>query len=165
MMSSSADRQKSGFGAVASALFLTLGLICAAIFPSPASALEAHDYKMAGDAAGMRVVINFDAEPDPKWFLLRGPHRLVIDLPKTKFAIDPKALKARGLVRNVRYGHINDSTSRLILEAKGPFVVEKLDILPNEGSSGYRMVADISAASQSAFDDALAVQAQTTGAT
>ena len=140
MMSSSADRQKSGFGAVASALFLTLGLICAAIFPSPASALEAHDYKMAGDAARMRVVMNFDAEPDPKWFLLRGPHRLVIDLPKTKFAIDPKALKARGLVRNVRYGHINDGNSRLILEAKGPFVVEKLDILPNEGSSGYRMV-------------------------
>ena len=47
-------------------------------------------------------------EPDPKWFLLRGPHRLVIDLPKTKFAIDPKELKARGLVKNVRYGHIND---------------------------------------------------------
>ena len=87
---------------------------------------------MAGDAVHMRVVINFDREPDPRWFLLRSPHRLVIDLPKTQFAIDPKELKARGLVKNVRYGHINDKTSRLILEAKGPFVVDKIDILPNE---------------------------------
>ncbi len=80
------------------------------------------------------------------------PNRLVIDLPKTKFAIDPKELKARGLMANVRYGHINDKTSRLIIEAKGPFVVDKVDILPNEGSAGYRMVADISSASQRAFD-------------
>ena len=165
VVSSSADWQGSNPGALASAILLLFVLACSAVFPSAVSALEAHDYKMAGDATRMRVVINFDTEPDPKWFLLRGPHRLVIDLPKTKFAIDPKELKARGLIKNVRYGHINDGTSRLILEAKGPFVVDKLDILPNEGSPGYRMVADMSAAPQSAFDDALAVQAQTTGST
>lgn len=164
-MSRRADRQKSGFSAVASAILLFFGLAWAALLPSQASALEAHDYKMAGDSVHMRVVINFDQEPEPRWFLLRSPHRLVIDLPKTAFAIDPKELKARGLVKNVRYGHINDKTSRLILEAKGPFVVDKVDIVQNEGSAGYRMVADISAASQRVFDEALAVQAQTTGST
>jgi N-acetylmuramoyl-L-alanine amidase len=169
-MSRGAGRQESGFDAVASAIFLLFGLICATLFTSQASALEAHDYKMAGDALHMRVVINFDGEPEPRWFLLRSPHRLVIDLPKTKFAIDPKELKARGLVKNVRYGHINDKTSRLILEAKGPFIVDKVDILPDEvqpngGSAGYRLVADISSASQRAFEEALAEQAQTTGST
>ena len=164
-MSRRAGRHRSDSGTPAAAILLLLALVCSTLFPSPARALEAHDYKMAGDAARMRVVINFDGEPEPRWFLLRAPHRLVIDLPTTKFAIDPKTLKARGLIRNVRYGHINDKTSRLILEAKGPFVIDKLDILPNEGSAGYRMVADLAAASQSAFDDALAVQAQTTGAT
>nr|MDQ2705202.1 AMIN domain-containing protein [Pseudomonadota bacterium] len=124
-MSNSADRHGSGFGAVFPALFLVLGLACAAFFSSPASALEAHDYKMAGDATHMRVLINFDSEPEPRWFLLRSPHRLVIDLPKTAFAIDPRELKARGLVKNVRYGHVDDSTSRLILEAKGPFAVDR----------------------------------------
>ncbi|HEY6633398.1 MAG TPA: N-acetylmuramoyl-L-alanine amidase [Rhizobiaceae bacterium] len=133
--------------------------------PSRASALEAHDYKMAGDATHMRVVINFDAEPEPRWFLLRSPNRLVIDLPRAKFAIDPNELKARGLVTNVRYGQINDKTSRLIIEAKGPFVVERIDILANEASAGYRLVADISSASQGAFEEALAIQAQTTGST
>lgn len=164
-MSRRAGRHKSGFGAVVSAILLVFGLACSALLATPASALEAHDYKMAGDAVRMRVVIHFDSEPEPRWFLLRSPHRLVIDLPKTKFAIDPKELKARGLVGNVRYGHINDKTSRLILEAKGPFVVDRIDILENEGSPGYRMVADVSAASQSAFDEALALQAQTTGST
>ena len=146
-------------------MVLVFGLACAALLPSRAAALEAHDYKMAGDATHMRVVMNFDEEPEPRWFLLRSPNRLVIDLPRTKFAIDPKELKARGLIKNVRYGHINDKTSRLIIEAKGPFVVEKVDILANGKSAGYRLVADISSASQAAFEAVLADQAQTTGST
>lgn len=146
-------------------MVLVFGLACAALLPSRAAALEAHDYKMAGDATHMRVVMNFDQEPEPRWFLLRSPNRLVIDLPRTKFAIDPKELKARGLIKNVRYGHINDKTSRLIIEAKGPFVVEKVDILANGNSAGYRLVADISSASQAAFEAVLADQAQTTGST
>ena len=146
-------------------MVLVFGLACAALLPSRAAALEAHDYKMAGDATHMRVVMNFDEEPEPRWFLLRSPNRLVIDLPRTKFAIDPKELKARGLIKNVRYGHINDKTSRLIIEAKGPFVVEKVDILANGNSAGYRLVADISSASQAAFEAVLADQAQTTGST
>lgn len=163
-MSRRADRQESGFGAVAWAFLLLIGLACA-MLPSQASALEAHDYKMAGDATQMRVVINFDKEPEPRWFLLRSPYRLVIDLPKTSFAIDPKELKARGLIKNVRYGHINDKTSRLIIEAKGPFALDKVDIVQNEDSDGYRLMAEISSASQQAFDEALAEQAQTTGST
>jgi N-acetylmuramoyl-L-alanine amidase len=163
-MSRRADRQESGFGAVAWAFVLLIGLACA-MLPSQASALEAHDYKMAGDATQMRVVINFDQEPEPRWFLLRSPYRLVIDLPKTSFAIDPKELKARGLIKNVRYGHINDKTSRLIIEAKGPFALDKVDIVQNEDSDGYRLMAEISSASQQAFDEALAEQAQTTGST
>ncbi|MEP9389413.1 N-acetylmuramoyl-L-alanine amidase [Mesorhizobium sp. KR9-304] len=164
-MSRRATRHESNRGAPAWAVLLLLVLACSSIFPSPARALEAHDYKMAGDAVRMRVVINFDSEPEPRWFLLRAPHRLVIDLPTTKFAIDPSELKARGLIRNVRYGQINGKTSRLMLEAKGPFVIDKLDILPNEASPGFRMVADLSAASQGAFEEALAVQAATTGST
>ena len=147
------------------ALTVLLALALALTFPSPASALQAHDYKMAGDATQMRVVMNFDREPEPRWFLLRSPHRLVIDLPKTRFALDPKALKPRGLISRVRYGDINDKTSRLIIEAKGPFAIDRIDILANETSSGYRLVADLSATSKKAFEEALAVQAAITGST
>lgn len=132
---------------------------------SSAQELELRDYKMAGDSTRMRVVMNFDREPDARWLLLRAPHRLVIDLPKAKFGLDPRDLKARGLVTGVRYGDAGEGVSRLIVSAKGPFEIEKLDILANENAPGYRLVADIRAASERKFEELLAQQAQTTGST
>ena len=81
---------------------LFLAVTCLAT-PSVSHAAEAsiaaNGYKMAGDATKMRIVINYDREPNPKWFLLRGPHRLVVDLPNTKLSFSAKDLKARGLVK------------------------------------------------------------------
>ncbi|MCV3241330.1 N-acetylmuramoyl-L-alanine amidase [Mesorhizobium sp. ZC-5] len=130
-----------------------------------AAPLEAKAYKMAGDATHMRIVMQFDREPDPRWFLLRGPHRLVIDLPETNFSVDARELKARGLVAGVRFGNVGEGRSRLILSAKGPFAVERVEVLENEKSEGYRLVADIAASSERVFDEALAEQTQTTGST
>ncbi len=162
MRNGASTRRDRAMHTLALMLFAAL---CAFLLPSHSFALEAHGYKMAGDATHMRVVMNFDAEPEPRWFLLRAPHRLVIDLPKTSFAIDPDELSGKGLIANVRYGHINDKTSRLILETNGPFVVDNLDIEPNEDAAGFRLVADVSAASQKAFDESLSIQAQTTAST
>jgi N-acetylmuramoyl-L-alanine amidase len=144
-----------------------LALAFASFAPTAFAAdpMKASDFKMAGDALNMRIVLQFDREPDPKWFLLRGPHRLVIDLPQTAFMVEPRALKARGLVSNVRYGALNEGASRLILTAKGPFAVDKVDVIANENGQGFRLVADISASSDRKFDQALADQAQTTGST
>ena len=109
--------------------------------------------------------MNFDREPEPKWFLLRGPHRLVIDLPDVALALKPEDAKPRGLISSVRYGALGEGVSRLILTPKGPFNVEKIEVLQNEDGSSYRMVADIAAASEREFDAALAIQAETTGST
>jgi N-acetylmuramoyl-L-alanine amidase len=143
-------------------LLLAISSDAAAAAEAP---LKASDFKMAGNSTGIRVVLQFDREPDPRWFLLRGPHRLVIDLPDTAFVVDPKSLKARGLIRNVRFGALGEGTSRLVLTAKGPFAVDKLDVVADESGKGYRLAIDISATSNRKFDQALADQAQTTGAT
>ena len=142
-------------------------LILAVVLAAPAlgAKLEARDYKMAGDALHMRVVMNFDQEPDPRFFMLRAPHRLVIDLPETRFVFEPEELEARGLIKGVRYGHLKGQTSRLVLTAKGPFTIERMDVLRNENSPGYRLVADLKAASDIEFNAALAIQAETTGST
>lgn len=135
---------------------------------TPATAntpLKASDFKMAGDATQMRVVLKFDREPEPRLFLLRGPHRLVIDLPNTNLLVDPKSFKARGLIRNVRYGATNEDASRLVLTAKGPFSVDRVDVIADEKGDGFRLAVDISASSDRKFEQALADQAQTTGAT
>ncbi len=146
---------------------LLLMALCLAFAPVSRAAdapLGATAYKMAGDATKMRIVIDFDREPDIKWFLLRGPNRLVVDLPRTRFAISAKDAKARGLVKAVRYGDQGEG-SRLILTGKGPFSIDKLDVLKNDDGAGYRIAIDMSAASDREFDEALANQALTTGST
>ncbi len=154
------------------ALFLTLACMAAVQQAQAADAaagavqpVHAVDYKMAGDAVKVRVVVDFDREPIPRWFLLRSPHRLVIDLPDTRMALDPKDLKAHGLVSGVRYGPVGEGMSRLVLAGKGPFKVDKIDVLKNREGAGYRLAVDISAASDREFDAALADQALTTAST
>ena len=127
-MATTAFRQaglKAGTRAIVALAAGLLIVLCAFAAPSLAAKLDARDYKMAGDALHTRLVLNFDGEPDPKFLLLRAPHRLVIDLPETRLVLDPRELKPRGLVAGVRYGNLDEQTSRLIITAKGPFTVER----------------------------------------
>jgi len=127
--------------------------------------LRATQFTMAGDATRVRLVMHFDREPLARWFLLRSPHRLVIDFPEAAFAIDPGALKSRGLVRDIRYGQIDAGRSRMIVGGKGPFKVETFEVLKNETSPGYRLVVDLTAAGEKQFEEALLLQADKTGST
>lgn len=127
--------------------------------PAAAGLLQARDYVMAGDATRVRIVLNLDRRPELRWFLLKEPHRLVVDLPETAFALEPEALKPRGLVTSVRYGKIGEDRSRMIFALDGPFEVENLSVMANEASPGYRMVADLVAAPEARFEAALLRQA------
>jgi N-acetylmuramoyl-L-alanine amidase len=148
-------------GVIAVVLFVIL-----LVTPGATAAnLNAKGFNTAGDAVRTRVVMQFDTEPDLRWFLLRDPHRLVIELPETRFAFEPKDTKPRGLIRAVTYGSIGGGKSRVILAAKGPFAVEQADIVANEDGQGYRLALDIVAAAQEQFDAALAEQVATTGST
>ncbi|MDX8502698.1 N-acetylmuramoyl-L-alanine amidase [Mesorhizobium sp. VK4C] len=166
-LAGTADKGRGAAGhprLMAMALFLLAVLFGLTAAARADGQLGATGYKMAGDATRMRIVMTFDREPDVKWFLLRGPNRLVVDLPRTRFALDAKDVKPRGLVRAVRFGNQGQG-SRLILTGKGPFAIDKLDVLKNDDGSGYRIAIDMSAASEREFDEALANQSLTTGST
>lgn len=139
-------------------------LVTAAATPAGA-VIRAHDYKMAGDASRIRVVLQLEREPQLRWSLMRGPHRLVIDLQDTELSLGADEVAPRGLVTGVRFGRTDAGTSRLILSTHGPFRIEGLDVLANESSPGHRLVADIVAASEAEFELALAEQITVTGAT
>ncbi|TPJ58414.1 N-acetylmuramoyl-L-alanine amidase [Mesorhizobium sp. B2-6-1] len=159
------DKGSRAGGRLLAIFCLLLSMTISLVANAADAPLTATGYKMAGDATKMRIVMDFDREPDVKWFLLRGPNRLVIDLANTKLAIDAKDLKPRGLVKGVRLGELEAGVSRLVLTGKGPFAVDKLDVLKNEDGAGYRIAIDMSAASEREFDTALANQALTTGST
>lgn len=146
-------------------MWVFLLAIASAAHAAPDQPLKAQDFKMAGDANATRIVLSFDREPEAHFMLLRGPARLVVDLSSTNFLIDPASLKPRGLVRNVRYGALGEGSSRLILTAKGPFAIDRFEVVPDEKGAGYRLAIDISATSDRKFEQALADQAATTGST
>jgi len=129
-----------------------------------AEVLRASGFKMAGDATKTRIVLSFDKMPVARWFMLRGPHRLVVDFQESIFALDPHALASKGLVTSVRYGHLEEGKSRLIIGGKGPFKVEGFDIVDVE-TGGHRIAIDLIAASEGEFETALALQADKTGST
>ncbi len=153
---------------------LVAGLFIALASPSAALAGQAEaavpavsvtDLRMAGDATRTRMLVELDRDTNVRWFLLANPHRLVVDMPGASFTIDAARTEPRGLVSRVQFGRLDETTTRLIFSSDGPFKVESVDILANEGSGGYRMVADIVAASQEEFEASLADQIAPTGST
>lgn len=144
--------------------FIWVALAIVSIFSTAASPawaedgagkLVVYDYRQAGDDNRVRVIVHFDRKPEVAWFLLRAPHRLVIDLPETEFGIDEKATAPAGLVTRVRYGRMEPGRSRMIFTMTGPFAVEDLSVLRNESSPGWRLIVDIASASEEAFEAAM----------
>ena len=139
-------------------------LVCAliaflAFAPAAAAAgelLSAHGFKMAGDASRMRVVVHFDREPELRYMLMRDPHRLVIDMADAEFRFEEAALEARGMVSEVRHGNLGQGRSRILVSFDGAFSVTRFEVVENETGEGFRLVADIAAASESAFETAMA---------
>jgi N-acetylmuramoyl-L-alanine amidase len=150
-------------------LTLVAALLVVLCMPSAGLAadegLRAGTYKVSGTARQTRIDIEFSRDPSMNWFLLRAPYRLVIDLPRTEFAFDPASLKPAGMVASVRYGDSSEGRSRLILTAKKPFKVEKIDI-PTAGAGGKVPVSiELKSASRGEFDAALNEQRTTTAST
>ena len=150
------------FALLSALLFQSASVYAADRVTSPLAALT---FRMAGDDLRTRIVVMFDREPKLSTLLLDNPHRLVIDLPETRFGFDEKSIEARGLVSRVRYGLVGKGRSRLILTLRGPFKVEDLRVLKNESASGYRLVADIVATSDREFADQLQGRKEITSST
>ncbi len=125
----------------------------------------AYAYKVAGDRNRARVIVHFEKEPEIHWFMLMHPNRLVIDLPRTKFGFDPKSLEPRGMVNQVRYGLVSETSSRLIIGIDGPFKVEDLRFADNEGAVGCRLMIDIVSVTDEEFASLMADQAAITSST
>lgn len=150
---------------LASLLWLLAALLSPAMQAAAQEPLHVRGYKMAGDAARMRVVIQFNSDPEFSWTLMRGPHRLVIEMPEAGFSFDADDLAPRGMVTAVQYGNTARERSRLILSFDGPFEVERVEVLENEDEEGFRLVADIAASSEAMFENAMAAQVETTAST
>jgi len=137
------------------ALAFLVTLVPDSAFAQGQEKIVAYDYTAAGDQNRTRIVLNFDRKPEVNWFLLRTPHRLVVDLPETDFGMDEEDTEPRGLITRVRYGRMAPGHSRMIFTMPGPFTVEDFSVKENETSPGYRLIIDIVSASESDFEAAM----------
>lgn len=134
---------------------------CAGIVRADDSDLSASAYKMSGSAKQTRVEIKFDRDPSLRWFLLRAPYRLVIELPKTRFLFEPNDLKAKGLVTGIRYGETGDGRARIMLSSSKPFAVDDLAVQP-DGKGAFALTLNLKSSTRAAFDKTLSEQSAIT---
>ena len=168
MSRSTAGRHRSGCGAVASALLARCSVSPArrSSFAAPRRS-KRMTTRWPATRVHMRIVINFDGEPDPRWFLLRWPAPAGDRPAEDQFRDRPQGAEGEGADQE-RPLRTASTTRRSAPDPRGqgPFVVDKLDMLPNEArrrATGWSRTSR--RAPQSAFDAALALQAQTTGST
>lgn len=99
--------------------------------------------RLAGDDTRVRLVLDFEREPEFRLQYLENPYRAVIDLPETVFAFPQDTLQQRGLVRSVRYGNSGNGRARMVFEFAAPAKMELAEASTEAEGAIHRMVFDI----------------------
>jgi len=107
--------------------------------------------RLAGDDSRVRLVLDFEREPDFKLHYLEEPYRAIIDLPETVFAFPEDSLQSRGLVSSVRYGNSGNGRARMVFEFASPAKIELVETSEEAAGAIHRMVFDITVVDQRDF--------------
>src|SRR5690606_37802772 len=118
-----------------------LALILLAALPAPAMALGIDQLRLGTHPEKTRLVLEMDAAPDFRAFILDNPHRLVVDLPDLESRVPGRPHSA--LVRNARTGQLQAGFARLVFDLSGPAKVLSAFVLPRANGLPDRLVIDI----------------------
>jgi N-acetylmuramoyl-L-alanine amidase len=154
--------------AIAARVLACLVLLAGAMLGSgtaQAASVQVEGMRVVGDASRARIVVDVSQSPDLRWFLLRAPHRLVLELDDVEYLHEEAHAAPRGLITDISVTAAGGTRSRMIFTGDGPFVVETVDILENEDGNGHRIVVDMVSGSDRQFEAALADQIATTAVT
>lgn len=144
---------------------LALCVLLGSLSVAAAAPVTVEAVRAVGDASRARIVMDVSDDPDLRWFLVRAPHRLIVEFDGVEYLHDHAAVQPRGLIMGIDFVEAGGAKSRMIVTGEGAFVVETVDILQNEEGGGYRLVIDMVAGSDRQFEEALAEQIATTAAT
>lgn len=123
------------------------------------SPLTAFAGRIAGDNARTRIVLDFREKPEASVRYIGNPDRIVVDLPATNFTFPSSSLAPLGLFRDIRFGSIDATHSRLVLTAKSPTKLVLTDIRKNDEGEGYRLILDAEMTDGDTFAKLVAAQA------
>ncbi|WAL62574.1 N-acetylmuramoyl-L-alanine amidase [Thermocoleostomius sinensis] len=100
-------------------LLSVMGTICFAV-PAEAAQLEVWRF----DADNNRLTFTTDEAVQPRVQLLANPTRLVIDLPDTTLARSPVEDVLDGVIREVRVGQLDATTTRIVIELEPGYTLD-----------------------------------------
>ncbi|MCP1197844.1 N-acetylmuramoyl-L-alanine amidase [Notoacmeibacter sp. MSK16QG-6] len=109
---------------------------------------------LEGDDETTTVALIFDREPDVSLRMLRGPERLIVDLPATAFEMAAEKITPKGLIQSIRYGAMDKERSRMVIGLRGPFTLEEQRAEKDEDGR-YRLAFTFNLASRTAFESML----------
>lgn len=119
---------------------------------SAASAQPAVTGVRTGEHVGLtRIVLDVTQKIDFHTFTLANPYRVVVDLPQLAWKVFPTNDNRRGVISNLRFGHFERGTSRMVIEAVGPVEVKRAFLLPPQGDWAYRFVIDLAPVDEASF--------------
>jgi N-acetylmuramoyl-L-alanine amidase len=100
--------------------------------------------RLAGDEDRTRFVADLTGPVGFTAYVLPGPYRVIVDLPSVAFDLPPETGRsALGLVSEFRFGPVDGGRSRIVLDTRGPVLIEKSFLLEPEAGQPARIVIDL----------------------
>ena len=138
-------------------LIVMVGLVLSALFFAGVAQSQSQGkitgLRIGGDENTTRLVIETSHEVPVSLFLLSNPYRLVVDMPPQQWRVKDKGASGpfqTSLLNGYRYGMPAADISRLVIDLEGPVLpVDVFRLAPDKG--GYRLVIDLSARGETAF--------------
>jgi len=77
-------------------------------------------------------------------YVLQNPYRVVIDIPNAVFDLSPSAgANAKGLIKGFRYGQIDDSRSRIVIDVDGPVLIQNSYAVRAKQNRPAKLIIDL----------------------
>jgi N-acetylmuramoyl-L-alanine amidase len=114
--------------------------LLAALAWNLAQASEINGLALSNGATGTRAEIALDREAEFNVISLKGPDRLVVDLPTSRLGAGVRMPAPTGLIKAVRSGQPNPGTTRIVFDLSQPVAVLKPHLEP--GAAGPRLVLE-----------------------
>lgn len=144
---------------------LVLLLLAHEGWQSPASAEpapRATAARVAGDANRTRFVTDIERPLSFSAYVVADPYRVILDLPDINFQLPAgSGTKGRGLVTGYRFGPIEPGKSRIIMDTKGPVLIDRAFIIPEEDGQPARLVVDLIKTDKATFTKLIRREAKT----
>lgn len=85
-------------------------------------------------------------------YVLTNPYRVIIDIPDAVFNLPPDSgVNGRGLITGFRFGQLDDNRSRIVIDVKGPVLIQNSFAVRAKNNRPARLIVDLVATDRETF--------------